>query len=158
MCVSVYLSICYVCSPFWRNLWNIIGATSGTSLFSVYMDELLSWLRKSGVGCHVGGVFAGAVGYADDLLLLAPSRSAMDKMFKLCEKYAVKTNLQFSTNPDPEKSKIKCIHMTGHMKVNKPLNLQLYGVDLPFVKIANHLGHQLSEECTMGQDIRCRKA
>ena len=37
------------------------------------------------------------------------------------------------------------------------MNLQLYGVDLPFVKTANHLGHQLSEECTMDQDIRCRK-
>ena len=48
--------------------------------------------------------------------------------------------------------------MTGHMKVRKPVNVQLYGVDLPFVKTANHLGHQLSEECTMDQDIRCRKA
>ena len=52
-------------------------------------------MRKSGVGCHVEGVFAGAVGYADDLLLLAPSRSAMVKMLKLCEKYAVETNLHF---------------------------------------------------------------
>jgi hypothetical protein len=48
--------------------------------------------------------------------------------------------------------------MTGHMKVRKPVNVQLYGVDLPFVKTANHLGHQLSEECTMNQDIRCKKA
>ena len=52
------------------------------------MDELLSWLRKSGVGCHVGGVFAGAVGYADDLLLLAPSRSVMERFLKICEVYA----------------------------------------------------------------------
>ena len=35
------------------------------------------------------------------------------------------------------------------------MNVQLYGVDLPFVKTANHLGHQLSEECTMDQaDVR----
>ena len=134
------------------------GSVLSPSLFSVYMDELLSWLRKSGVGCHVGGVFAGAVGYADDLLLLAPSRSAMVKMLKLCEKYALETNLHFSTHPDPDKSKSKCIYMTGHMKVRKPVNVQLYGVDLPFVKTASHLGHQLSEACTMDQDIRCRKA
>ena len=70
------------------------GSVLSPSLFSVYMDELLSWLRKSGVGCHVGGVFAGAVGYTDDLLLLAPSRSAMDKMLNLCKKYAVKAKLR----------------------------------------------------------------
>ena len=134
------------------------GSVLSPTLFSVYMDELLSLLRKSGVGCYVGGVFAGAAGYADDLLLLAPSRSAMEKMLRICEKYAGDTNLQFSTHADPDKSKSKCIFMTGSMKVDKPVNLQLYGVDLPFVKTASHLGHQLSEECTMEQDIRCRRA
>ena len=69
------------------------------SLFSVYMDNLLSCVRKSGVGCHVGGVFAGAVWYADDLLLLAPSRSEMQKMLKICEEYAMENNRQFSTGP-----------------------------------------------------------
>jgi hypothetical protein len=134
------------------------GSVLSPSLFSVYMDNLLSCLRKSGVGCYVGGVFAGAVGYADDLLLLAPSRSGMQKMLEICEEYAMENNLQFSTDPDPAKSKTKCIFMSGHMKAKKPVNLKLYGVDLPFVKTATHLGHQLTEECTMDQDIKCRKA
>ena len=134
------------------------GSVLSPALFSVYMDELLLRLRKSGVGCHVGGVFAGAVGYADDLLLLAPSRSGMQTMLRICEQYAAETNLEFSTHPDVEKSKSKCIFMTGHMKESKPVNLQLYGVDLPFVKSANHLGHQLSETCTMDLDIRSRRA
>ena len=56
------------------------GSVLSPALFSVYMDDLLLCLRKSGVGCQVGGVFAGAVGYADDLLLLAPSRSGMQSM------------------------------------------------------------------------------
>ena len=70
----------------------------------------------------------------------------------------METNLQFSTDPDPVKSKSKCIFMTGHLKEKKPVNLQLYGVDLPFVKTAAHLGHQLSEDCNMNHDIRCRRA
>ena len=82
----------------------------------------------------------------------------MQKMLQLCESYAKETNLEFSTHPDPVKSKSKCIFMTGHMKARKPVNLQLYGVDLPFVKTTSHLGHQLSEDCTMDQDIRCRRA
>ena len=70
----------------------------------------------------------------------------------------MENNLQFSTHPDPAKSKTKCIFMSGHMKEKKLSNLKLYGVDLPFVKTATHLGHQLTEECTMDQDIKCRKA
>ena len=134
------------------------GSVLSPSLFSVYMDGLLCQLRKSGVGCHIGGVFAGAVGYADDLLLMSPSRSSMELMLKICEKYASDTNLQFSTHPDPEKSKSKCIFMTGHLNQKKPVNLKLYGDDLPFVKTALHLGHVLSEDCSMDQDIRCRRA
>ena len=133
------------------------GSVLSPALFSVYMDELLTLLRKSGVGCYVGGIFAGVVGYADDLLLLSPSRSGMQRMLEICERYAHETNLEFSTHADAEKSKTKCVFMTGHLRTTKPANLQLYGVDLPFVKSANHLGHQLSESCTMDQDIRSRR-
>ena len=36
-------------------------------MFCVYLDTLLSCLRDAGVGCHIGGSFMGAVGYADDV-------------------------------------------------------------------------------------------
>ena len=134
------------------------GSVLSPALFSIYMNDLIVKLRKSGVGCHVGGVFCGVVGYADDLCLLAPSRSAMKTMLKICEDFAEKNNLEFSTDPNPDKSKSKCIFMQGHQKLSKPLNLQLYGVDLPWVKTASHLGHELSEECNMVHDMRCKRA
>ena len=92
------------------------GSVLSPALFSVYMDDLIVKLRNSGVGCHLGGVFCGVVGYADDLLLLAPSRSGMEKMLTLCEDYAIQNNLEFSTDPDPRKSKSKFIFMSGHFK------------------------------------------
>ena len=48
--------------------------------------------------------------------------------------------------------------MSGHIREMKTVNLKLYGVDLPFVKTAKHLGHQRTEGFTMDQDIKCRKA
>ena len=123
----------------------------------VYMDDLIVKLRKSGVGCHLGGVFCGVVGYADDLLLLAPSRSGMEKMLTLCEDYAVQNNLEFSTDPDPKKSKSKCIFMSGHLKVDQPVNLQLYGVIPPWVRTASHLGNELSSDCNMEEDMKCKR-
>ena len=53
------------------------GSVLSPYFFGVYIDELLQMLRRSGVGCYIGGRFFGAMGYADDLILLAPCRSAM---------------------------------------------------------------------------------
>ena len=133
------------------------GSVLSPALFSVYMDKLIMRLRRSGVGCHLGEVFCGVTGYADDLLLLAPSRSAMETMLRICEDYADENNLEFSTDPDPAKSKSKCIFLQGNMKQPKPVNLKLYGVDLPWVKTATHLGHELSEDCNMEQDMKCKR-
>ena len=63
-------------------------------------------LRRSGVGCYIGGKFFGALGYADDIILLAPCRSAMQQMLTICENYGLKNNLQFSTGINPEKSSL----------------------------------------------------
>ena len=133
------------------------GSVLSPALFSVYMDDLIVKLRKAGVGCHMGGLYTGVVGYADDLLLMAPSRSAMETMLKICEDYAGEHNLEFSTDPNPVKSKSKCIFMCGHLNKAKPVNLQLYGVDLPWVDTATHLGNELSWECNMDQDMKCKR-
>ena len=105
------------------------GSVLSPTLFAVYLDDLLVELRQHGLGCHIAGLWAGAVGFADDLLLMAPSRGAMAKMLQVCEVYAKKLNLVFSTDPNPSKSKSKAIYMTGSQlrHVPKPANLQLYG-------------------------------
>ena len=100
----------------------------------------------------------GAFGYADDLVLLAPSRTAMQLMLKSCEEFAIKYNLEFSTDTNPNKSKSKCLFMCGSSKVKKPLPLQLYGVDLPWVTRATHLGNELSVNGTMEIDTKQKRA
>ena len=55
-------------------------------------------LRECGLGCHIGGVFVGAFGYADDVIILAPSRLALQKMLDICENFATEHSMQFSTN------------------------------------------------------------
>ena len=49
------------------------GAVSSPLLFSVYINDLIVLLRESGFGCHIGGLFVGCLGYADDILLFSDS-------------------------------------------------------------------------------------
>jgi hypothetical protein len=79
------------------------GAILSPVLFCVYFDTLLTSLSNTGLGCHVGSFFVGALAYADDLVLLAPSASAMRRMLLICDDYAAQFNVVFNA------SKSKCL-------------------------------------------------
>ena len=98
-------------SPFGISNRTRQGSVASPAFWSMYLYPLLALLRESGVGCHVGGVYVGVVGYADDILLLAPSREAAQKMIKICKKFTLEKNIQFSTDDDQSKSKSKVIYV-----------------------------------------------
>ena len=135
------------------------GSILSPTLFALYVDELLVELRALGIGCHIAGVYMGAFGFCDDLLLLAPTRDGMQIMLDICHRFALKYNLQFSTDPKPAKSKTKCIFVCGQAKkLQKPAPLVLDGKDLPWVESAHHLGHILHESGSMDQDLKVKRA
>ena len=65
-------------------------------LFAVCLDGLLSELSDSGVGCYWGHLFAGAVCYADNIVLLAPCPSALRTLLRICSGYASSHGLEFN--------------------------------------------------------------
>ena len=54
---------------------------------------MLRRLRQLGLGAHVAGLFMGAVCYADDILLVAPTRNAMQRMLIELEDFAADSNI-----------------------------------------------------------------
>ena len=141
------------------------GAILSPSLFCVYLDTLLSQLRDAGVGCHLGGVFLGAYGYADDVTLLAPSRQGLQSMLRICEEFAVSHSMQFSTDPVPAKSKSKCLFFSRTRSSNDIDNVILNGNKLPWVTTAKHLGNHLSSKLNLSffcpetkTDLLCKRA
>ena len=133
------------------------GSVLSPVLFSVYLDDLLAKLRQLQLGCHIGGWWYGALGYADDLILLAPNREVLQTMVAVCERYGKEHNLVFSTDPVPAKSKTKCMYFCGRNgSVKYPAPVQLDGEDLPWVEHAEHLGHTLHQSVTMEKD--CHRA
>ena len=135
------------------------GSIASPVFWAVSCDQLIKELRDLGIGAYVAGVFMGASAYADDLVLVAPTRHAMQLMLGVCEDYAARNNILFSTHTNPNLSKTKCIFMSGKTKnLSKPVPLTLCGRDLPWVESANHLGHTLHESGTMDQDVRVARA
>ena len=74
------------------------GVKQGAVLSPVLLisDKLFEGLRASGIGCHVGKMYAGAFVYSDDVVLLAPSLDALREMVSICETYATEYNLLFN--------------------------------------------------------------
>ena len=111
------------------------------------------------MGCQVAGVWLGATCYADDLFLLSPNRNVLQEMVTVCQEYGKKHNLEFSTDPNPQKSKTKCIIFRGKKRIQMPDPIKLDGKDLPFVSGLEHLGHVLHESMSMEADAkRARKS
>ena len=135
------------------------GSIASPVLWSVYCDLLLKKLRALGTGAYIAGVFMGAAAYADDLVLIAPTRHAMQQMLAVCEEFAGVYNIRFSTDDNPVKSKTKCIFMVGKaLNVRKPVPLKLCGKNLPWVESATHLGHELHQSGTMEHDAKIARA
>ena len=50
------------------------GAVLSPLLYCFYSNDLFKILRKNKTGCWISGKFVGVLGYADDTLLLCPTR------------------------------------------------------------------------------------
>ena len=74
------------------------GGVLSPILFTIYIDDLLIALEDCGVCCFWKHHFVGAVCYADNISLLAPSPSALRCMLDTCLSFATQHHLTF--NPD----------------------------------------------------------
>ena len=85
-------------------------------------------------------------------------QDVLQTMIKTCEDYANEHNLVFSTDPIPSKSKSKCMYVCGRQgrRVRYPDPLKLNGKALPWVEVADHLGHTLHQLGNMEKD--CHRA
>jgi len=72
------------------------GGVLSPCLFNVYMDSLGLMLTDLGVGCRIGRRFSNNLWYADDLVLLAPTVAALQKLIDVCHNYASEHNIIFN--------------------------------------------------------------
>ena len=74
-----------------------------------------------------------------------------------CEEYARTHNLQFSTDPNPQKCKTKCMAFLQNKRVLP--DMYLCGNPLPWVDKLKHLGNTITNKIDGGQaDIKVKRA
>ena len=95
----------------------------------------------------MGWFVVGALGYADDLILLAPSPSALRLMLNLCESFAYSYGLKFNA------SKTQLIRFGLSLSNTCNARIVFCGEQLVFLNTVCHLGHHLSYNLSDDEDI-----
>ena len=90
----------------------------------------------------------GSFCYADDVILLAPTRHSLQLMLNICEEFSNSHNMLFSTDPNPVKSKTKCLYFSMNQNKSDPEKVTLNGDKLPWVSNAKHLGNVINTDIT----------
>ena len=111
------------------------GGVISPILFCIYMDDLLNRLQMSKIGCFLGNRYAGAVCYADDLTLIAPSRNACKQMLQICESYAKEYHVKYNAT--------KSVMIMYNVQNDCDPELTINGDKIKVVDNALHLGHYI---------------
>lgn len=124
------------------------GSIASPVLFCTYLDSLIEKLRKRGVGCWVGPHFFGALVYADDVAILCPTLSGLQKMVKECELFAEDRDLTFNSQ------KSVCMKFTKKQK-DVVARIRLSGSELKWEKNVKYLGNFIS--CNLGEEMEVNR-
>ena len=132
--LDYYLAYIQVTSPVFYGMELFLsvpiktGAKQGVysvrcySVSNVYIDGLLNRLAKCHAGCYTGLTFLCALAHANDIVLLAPTPSAIRKLLNICDDYASEYSITFNGK------KSKCIFYPGSKEVGntsvRPLSVK----------------------------------
>ena len=125
------------------------GGVASPVLFAVYFDELLLRLSKSGAGCYVKHLFMGALAYADDVTVLAPSLQALSTLLQVCDDFAAEYSVTFNSK------KTICIAF-GQPDSFSSTFIKLHGEILQWQSSVKHLGNIVTHTLEDNADIRMK--
>ena len=136
-------------------LVTVSAQGASISPLMVYIDDLFLKLQDSGLGCYINNQFMGAAGYADDIVILSPSRAGLQSMVEICENYCNAHGIKISCDENPRKSKTKCIIFNKH--IDNPANIVLKDIRIPWTDTYKHLGHHIHKDENMHHDLNAKR-
>ena len=126
------------------------GGILSPILYTIYADELLIRLNRAGIGCHVGHMFAGALCYADDMVLFCPSIKGLQMMITICSDFGVEYDVKYND----KKTVCMCF---GNGKNMEDFKVLLNEKVLQCVESTKHLGITVTYNLSDSLEIRRKR-
>jgi hypothetical protein len=113
---------------------------------------MLKLLADTGIGCYIGTNFVGALAYADDIVILAPTATAMRRLLAVCDEYAREYNISFNAS----KSKCMIIVPSSRRRISDGISKCSFFIGNKLIEQVDsfaHLGHAISSKLNDDADI-----
>lgn len=105
-----------------------------TAVFALYIDDIVNTVNMLNIGCFLHRACVSIILYADDILLLTPSVSGLQRLFTVVETELLKLGLKINDR------KTVCMRIGPHYQVNCASILTLSGKQLEWVHELRYLG------------------
>ena len=111
------------------------GGINSPDFFTCYIDDLIKLIRALGSGCHFYKILVAILLFADDMCLLAPTRSALQNLVNKCADYCER----FCLNFNPKKSKVM-VFSKSKIETGKYYGIYMNGQCIEYVTSIKYLG------------------
>ena len=74
------------------------GSPLSPILLSVYIVDQIDTVVQSKIGSNIDGLFVNILAYADDIVILDPSWSALQVLLNICSQYALELDIVFNVS------------------------------------------------------------
>ena len=111
------------------------GGILSPNFFAMYVHDLIVILKKSGFGCHLIKICIACIFFADDIVLLSPSRHGLQEMLNICVSYCKDFCLDFNV----KKSKVMVVDKSA-VNYDEIVPLRLNNSNLEFTNEYKYLG------------------
>jgi len=126
-------------------VWCATRRSIISSIICYFIEDIVSKIKETNVGCYVSSVCATIVLYADDILLLAPTVTGLQHLLTVCERELVELDMHVNVN------KSMCIRFGQRSNVQCADLSSKHGGSLKWVNSCRYLGvHFVS-----GRTLKC---
>ena len=114
------------------------GGVNSPDLFNCYINDLVNLLKSAKVGCHLYKTFLAIILFADDICLLAPTRSALQRLVTLCTNFFRELGLEFNS----KKCKVVVFHKR-HLDTSIYQPIYINSSKIDYVDTTTYLGMKI---------------
>jgi len=117
------------------------GGVLSPQFFAIYIDDIVNLVNKQGIGCFMHHVCASIILYADDILLMSPSVTGLQKLLSVVESELNALGMFLNS------SKSVCMRIGPQCQTVCTNLLALNGHQLCWVKELRYLGVYFVSSC-----------